>query len=263
MTAGRNFMGSDVRGSRSDDSVTQNIYDNPDFYAGYSQLRRSVEGLDGAPEWPALRALLPELRGRRVVDLGCGYGWFCRWAQEQGATRVLGIDVSERMLARARELNAAEGITYQRHDLETFALGEGAFDVAYSSLTLHYIRDVERFFVMVHRALVPGGQLVFSTEHPIYMAPSNPAWATAGDGHETWPLDRYLDEGPRTTDWLANGVVKQHRTIGTTLNALIRVGFTIAHVEEWGPTEAQIEANPEWARERDRPMFLLVAAGRK
>ena len=65
--------------------MTQNIYDNEEFFAGYSRLPRSVEGLDGAPEWPALRAMLPELRGRRVLDLGCGFGWFCRWAREQGA----------------------------------------------------------------------------------------------------------------------------------------------------------------------------------
>lgn len=212
----------------------QNIYDDPAFYAGYSQLRRSVEGLDGAPEWPALRALLPELRGRRVVDLGCGYGWFCRWAQKQGATRLLGIDISEKMLARARELNLAAGITYQRDDLETFALPETSFDLAYSSLALHYIGVVERFFGTVHRALVPGGRFVFSAEHPIYMAPWNPAWSDAADGREVWRLDRYLEEGPRTTNWLADGVVKQHRTIGTTFNALIRAGFTIARVEEWG-----------------------------
>jgi len=81
-------------------------------------------------------------------------------------------------------------------------------------------------------------------------------------GHETWPLDGYLMEGPRTTDWLAKGVVKQHRTIGTTLNLLIRLGFAISHVEEWGPTDEQIKVKPEWARERERPMFLLVAAGR-
>src|SRR4051794_9669486 len=216
----------------------QNIYDDPDFYAGYSQLPRSVEGLDGAPEWPALRELLPELRGRRVLDLGCGYGWFCRWAQEQGATRVLGIDVSEKMLARARELNLAAGITYQRDDLETFALPEASFDVAYSSLALHYIGDLKRFFATVYGALAPGGRFVFSTEHPIYMAPSNPAWSTAADGREVWLLDRYLDEGPRTTNWLAGGVVKQHRTIGTILNVLIRMGFTMVHVEEWGPTQA-------------------------
>src|SRR5262245_34716907 len=84
-------------------AMTQNIYDDEEFFVGYSRLRRSVEGLDGAAEWPALRALLPDLRGRNVLDLGCGFGWFCRWACQQGATRVLGFDVSERMLAQAKE----------------------------------------------------------------------------------------------------------------------------------------------------------------
>lgn len=54
--------------------MTRDIYDEPAFFAGYSQMRRSVEGLDGAPEWPALRAMLPEVGGLRVVDLGCGFG---------------------------------------------------------------------------------------------------------------------------------------------------------------------------------------------
>jgi SAM-dependent methyltransferase len=243
-------------------TAAQNIYDDPKFYEGYSQLRRSVEGLDGAPEWPALRALLPDLRGLNVVDLGCGYGWFCRWAQEQGAARVLGLDVSEKMLAQAKAMTSATGIVYEQADLESFTLPEASFDVAYSSLVLHYISDVGAFFAKVHRALTPGGRLVFSTEHPIYMAPSHPAWSVGSDGRETWPVDGYLAEGPRTTDWLAPGVVKHHRTIGTTLNSLIRVGFTITHVEEWGPTDEQISANPQWAKERDRPMFLLVAARR-
>lgn len=242
--------------------MTQNIYDDPQFYEGYSQLRRSVEGLDGAPEWPALRALLPDPRGLNVVDLGCGYGWFCRWAQEQGAARVLGLDVSKKMLARAKALTSVTEITYERADLESFELPAESFDVAYSSLTLHYISDVAAFFAKIRRALRPGGRFVFSTEHPIYMAPSHPAWSIGSDGHETWPVDGYLAEGPRTTDWFAPGVVKHHRTIGTTLNSLIRQGFTITHVEEWGPTDDQISANPQWARERDRPMFLLVAAQR-
>src|SRR5579863_6485926 len=82
--------------------MAQNIYDNDEFFAGYAQLPRSVAGLDGAEEWPSLRALLPELSGRSVLDLGCGYGWFCRWARNAGAARVLGFDVSEKMLARAR-----------------------------------------------------------------------------------------------------------------------------------------------------------------
>lgn len=71
--------------------MTQNIYDDATFFAGYSKLPRSVEGLDGAGEWPALKAMLPAMSGLRVVDLGCGFGWFCRWAREAGAAQVLGL----------------------------------------------------------------------------------------------------------------------------------------------------------------------------
>lgn len=56
--------------------MSQNIYDNPDFFAGYATLPRSAEGLDGAPEWTAMQTLLPSLAGKSVIDLGCGYGWF-------------------------------------------------------------------------------------------------------------------------------------------------------------------------------------------
>ena len=79
---------------------------------------------------------------------------------------------------------------------------------------------------------------------------------------KTWPVDGYLVEGPRTTDWLAKGVIKQHRTIGTYLGLLLRLGFTLTHVEEWGPTDAQIAVRPALAVERERPPFLLVAARR-
>lgn len=242
--------------------MTQNIYDNPDFFEGYSGLNRSVEGLAGAPEWPALRALVPDLKGRKVVDLGCGFGWFSRWAREQGAAEVLGLDVSEKMLARAREMTSDAAITYERGDLEKLALPEAAFDLAYSSLAFHYIENLPEMLTNVHRALVPGGRLVASVEHPIYTAPTHPGWTVDADGNKTWPVDNYQVEGRRSTDWLAKGVIKQHRTIGTYLNLLIGLGFTIAHVEEWGPTDAQIEAWPALAEERLRPMMLLLAANR-
>src|SRR5262245_28822209 len=124
--------------------MIQNIYDDPEFYDSYSRLPRSQQGLEGAPEWPALRALLPDLRGLRVVDLGCGYGWFCRWAREQGASHVFGVDVSEKMLERAHLAGGDAGITYGKADLETLDLAEESFDVVYSSLAFHYVRDLER-----------------------------------------------------------------------------------------------------------------------
>jgi SAM-dependent methyltransferase len=243
-------------------TMTQNIYDVQEFFAGYSLLSRSLHGLAGAAEWPALRALLPDLRGLRVVDLGCGFGWFCRWAREQGAARVLGLDVSEKMLAQAKATTSEDGITYARSDLEQLDLPEASMDLAYSSLALHYIRNLNQLLATVHRALVPGGRLVFSIEHPIYMAPTNPGWLVDPSGRKTWPVDSYSVEGPRTTEWLIKGVIKQHRTIGTTLNLLIQLGFTICHVEEWAPAASQIELRPELAEERERPMFLLVAARR-
>ncbi|MEW5716958.1 hypothetical protein AB1462_32430 [Pseudomonas sp. SB113] len=58
--------------------MAQNIYDQPDFYEGYGQLPRSLYGLDGAAEWASIRALLPDLKGKKIIDLGCGFGWFCR-----------------------------------------------------------------------------------------------------------------------------------------------------------------------------------------
>ena len=163
--------------------MTQNIYDDPAFFEGYSRLNRSIHGLDGAPEWPALRALLPDLRGRNVLDLGCGYGWFSRWAADQGAASVLGIDVSERMLERAASTAAHPAITYRRADLETLALPNAAFDLAYSSLAFHYVAHLDTLLRTIHRALVPGGRLVFSIEHPIYTAPRQPGFVVDAQGN--------------------------------------------------------------------------------
>lgn len=206
--------------------------------------------------------MLPAVAGLRVLDLGCGFGWFCRWAQQQGAARVLGLDLSQSMLARARATTADAAITYATADLERLDLPEAAFDLAYSSLALHYVENLAGLLATVHRALAPGGHLVFSIEHPIYMAPTSPGWSIDAQGRRIWPVDRYLVEGPRAAEWLGKWVVKHHRTIGTTLNHLIGAGFTIARVEEFCPTEERIAAQPELAEERERPMFLLGAARR-
>ncbi|MFJ2408499.1 class I SAM-dependent methyltransferase [Pseudomonas sp. NPDC087814] len=242
--------------------MTQNIYDTEVFFEGYSKMGRSVEGLAGAPEWPALQSMLPPMSGLKVVDLGCGYGWFSRWAREQGAEQVLGLDVSQKMLARAKEMTSSSAITYAIADLEKLDLPDAAFDLAYSSLAFHYIVDLKGLFARIHQALVPGGRLVFSIEHPIFMAPRQPGWLIDEQGRKSWPVDSYQLQGPRVTNWLAEGVIKQHRTVGTLLTLLIQAGFTLTHVDEWGPSEADLKARPALAEELERPMMLLVAAHR-
>ncbi|EJF71061.1 methyl transferase [Pseudomonas sp. Ag1] len=242
--------------------MTQNIYDTEVFFEGYSKMGRSVEGLAGAPEWPALQSMLPPMPGLKVVDLGCGYGWFSRWAQERGAEQVLGLDVSQKMLARAKEMTSSSAITYGIADLEKLDLPDATFDLAYSSLAFHYIVDLKGLFARIHQALVPGGRLVFSIEHPIFMAPRQPGWLIDEQGRKSWPVDSYQLQGPRVTNWLAEGVIKQHRTVGTLLTLLIQAGFTLTHVDEWGPSEADLKARPALAEELERPMMLLVAAHR-
>jgi SAM-dependent methyltransferase len=206
--------------------------------------------------------MLPSMHGLQVVDLGCGYGWFCRWASEQGALDVLGLDVSEKMLQRARDTTSAGNIHYERADLEQLDFPTCTYDLAYSSLALHYIKDLAGLFTTLHAALKPGAHFVFSIEHPIFMAPRNPGWLIDHEGRKRWPLDSYQMEGERVTDWLAEGVIKQHRTMGTLLNALIDAGFSLRQVNEWGPSDAQVAAQPALAEERERPMMMLVAVQR-
>lgn len=239
--------------------MSQNIYDNPGFFEGYAQLPRSQQGLAGAPEWPALQAMLPPLGGKRVLDLGCGYGWFCRVAREQGAAEVLGIDLSARMLARAAELTRDEGIRYRQGDLNGLELPAESFDLVYSSLALHYLPELAPLFAQVYHSLAAGGSLVFSVEHPIFTCPQPQGWLVDGEGRRSWPINGYQAEGKRVSNWLAEGVIKYHRTLGTHLNALIAAGFAIRHLEEWGPTAEQIAANPALAEEAERPMLLLVS----
>lgn len=242
--------------------MTQNIYDKQDFFEGYSKLDRSVKGLDGAPEWPSIRALLPNLSGKRIVDLGCGFGWFSRFAMAQGAKSALGIDISEKMIAKARATTTDAAVTYKIADLENLELQQAAFDFAYSSLAFHYIRNFRKLIKAIYQALVPYAHFVFTIEHPIYTAPKNPKWMTDRHGNRIWPLNQYQIEGERITNWLAKGVIKQHRTLGRTINTLIDVDFTIRRIEEWRPTEEQLRKNPEWKEELDRPMFLLIATQR-
>lgn len=242
--------------------MAQNIYDDPRFFAGYMQLARQVDGLAGAPEWPAVRAMLPDPAGRRVVDLGCGLGWTARWMREHGAASVLGLDLSDNMIGRARAATTDPSIEYRIADLDQLELPADAFDLAYSSLAFHYVRDFERLARTIHRALTPGGCLVFTIEHPILMAAAHPRWSADEDGRRTWPVNRYAIEGERRTHWFVDGVIKYHRTIATTVNTLIGAGLRLRRLEEFAPTAGQIADNPALAEEAERPMFLLISAER-
>jgi len=240
--------------------MSQNIYDDAGFYNAYRQLPRSRDGLAAAPEWDAVRALIPELEGSRILDLGCGFGAFARWCIEQGAASVIGVDLSTNMLNRARELTETDSIEYRIGDLEDLDIPEPNFELIYSALAFHYVEDFSALCRAMRSKLVQGGRLVATVEHPIFTAPRNDAWLKKDSGDAIWPLDRYFDEGYRERSWFTDGVIKYHRTIGTYVGALLGSSFKLTNLTEWEPTLEQVTEHPEWKLERERPMFLILSA---
>lgn len=241
--------------------MKENVYDKASFYESYSNMERSVKGLEGAGEWYALRDMLPPLAGKRALDLGCGFGWHCRYAAEQGASEVLGIDLSERMLDRARALTDDPRITYRRVAIEDLDCPAGAFDVVLSSLAFHYVASFDAVCATVSRCLAPGGAFVFSVEHPVFTAAGTQAWHTGPEGElQHWPVDRYFSEGERSAVFLGEAVTKYHRTLTGYFRALKDAGFLLIDFCEPEPDPVLLDAHPEYRDELRRPMFALFSA---
>lgn len=241
--------------------MKQNKYDDSTFFDAYKQMPRSVHGLEGAGEWHVFRALLPDLRGKSVLDLGCGFGWHCRYARERQASSVVGVDLSENMLQKARELTDDPAITYLRMPIEDIDFPGSTFDIAISSLAFHYIESFEAVCRKVRACLKPGGSFIFSVEHPIFTCRDEQDWHYDAHGKPMfWPVDRYQSEGRRTTSFLTDNVVKYHRTISTYMNDLIGAGFALKAVKEPGPSEEMLNKNPAYRDENRRPMFLIISA---
>lgn len=240
--------------------MKENKYDNPAFFEQYEKMNRSQNGLKGAGEWYILKKMLPNLKGKDVLDLGCGFGWHCRYAIEKGATSVLGLDISKKMLEKAKQINSLKGIKYDSLALEDASFPESHFDVVISSLTLHYIKSYDTLINSIYHWLKPGGSFVCSVEHPIFTAQGKQDWLyDEQDNKSCWPVDDYFSEGKRNTIFLNEQVIKYHRTLATYVNVLLKQGFKIVEINEPAPSKAMINKDPEMKDELRRPMMLLIS----
>jgi SAM-dependent methyltransferase len=241
--------------------MKQNKYDDVNFFSAYTKMPRSVKGLEGAGEWHVLKELLPELRNKSVLDLGCGFGWHCRYARELQARSVIGVDISEKMLQKAREMTNDSLISYIKMPIEDINFSDSQFDVVISSLAFHYIKSFEAICKKVYDCLKPGGTFVFSVEHPIFTSRNEQDWYYDDKGNRMhWAVDNYQSEGLRETTFLTENVIKYHRTFSTYINDLINSGFIVRTVKEPIPSEEMLKSMPEMKDELRRPMFLIILA---
>ena len=244
--------------------MKQNKYDDSSFFYKYSNMDRSKNGLESAGEWHEFKKMLPNFEGKRVLDLGCGFGWHCQFAIENGAKSVIGVDISEKMLTEAKNKTKSDYIKYICMPIEDIDFPASSFDVIISSLALHYIQSFENILSKVSKCLSTGGDFVFSVEHPIFTAQGTQDWYYNNQGNPLhWPVDHYFTEGIRKANFLGEEVIKYHKTLTTYLNTLLKSGFEITGLVEPKPAENLLHTVPGMLDELRRPMMLLVSSRKK
>lgn len=213
----------------------QNIYDNDDFFNNFKGIREQDINYNDMIEMPILHKMLPDLAGKNVLDIGCGMGQHAKQYSDMGAKTVLGIDISEKMLAFAKEHNSAPNITYCRMAFEDLEKLSDKFDVITSSLAFDYVKDFGALMKKIHNLLVPGGKVVFSMSHPISTAYDGvyDRYTKNERGEKLYAnLHNYSIEGIRKVKWVVDDYELYHRKVTTLINEMIGAGFVIEECQE-------------------------------
>jgi 2-polyprenyl-3-methyl-5-hydroxy-6-metoxy-1,4-benzoquinol methylase len=220
---------------------------------------------------PALLAACEPIAGQRVLDLGCGQGWFSRQLARRGA-HVTGIDISAAQIANARRYETAEplGITYRELNAEQIAAHwpPESFDLVTACVVLHDLPDAAAVLSGARQLLVPAGRFVFSILHPMTDLPSH-AWEPgANGGHGALKIDRYFDVGPRLVHWDMARLTATwdspswHRTLTEWSDLIAAAGLRIRRLSEPRPTPEQVARFPQFEPATRLPYFLVVDLAR-
>ena len=254
---------------------------------------------ENAPEWvravragwdvyrlyvnnPAFFRLLGDVRGRRVLDLGCGEGTNTRLLADRGAA-VVGVDVSPAMVAAARDAEAKEprGIAYEvvsASGLRRFT--DGSFDLVVSTMALMDLPDYAGAVREAHRVLAPGGVFQFSITHPVTTT-RRTRWVRNEKGErEGWLIGNcfglepaepgrevdvwYFGSAPPEAKAAARPfrVPRFFRTLSEYFNTLAEARFAVERIEEPVADAAAVAACPAVADTRMAPCFLIFRCRR-
>jgi len=204
-------------------------------------------------ERPATLSLLPDVRGLKVLDAGCGPGVYTQWLSDRGA-EVVAVDASPRMVELARR-RVGDRATFHVADLAAplIFLEDRSFDVVLSPLVLEYVRDWRATLREFHRVLVAGGQLVVSVSHPMF--------------DFTYFRSRaYFETEQVSAEWTGFPPARvqmpmYRRSLEETLNPFMEAGFRLDQLLEPRPTDEFKRADPQHYEELiQQPCFLCIRA---
>ena len=243
----------------------QNIYDNEEFFNSYQEMRQSttVPNANDLIEIPQLFELIGDVKGKTILDLGCGSGGHDRKLIELGAKSVLGIDLSHNMINEAIKNNNSDKIEYKVMSMCDIDKLDRKFDLVVSSLAIHYIEDYDGLCKKVYDILNPGGEFIFSNSHPNDTAPIltnlEHRWVMLND-KKYFLLSDYNNEGKRSNFWYIDGVENYHRNMSTLVNGLLKANFRLEKMQESYASEEAIRLRPKYIEQKDHSYYVYFKA---
>ena len=217
---------------------------------------------------PNLLRLLSPLKNKKIIELGCGQGYFSRALAKEGAD-VTATDISKELIAIAKE-NARGEINPRYETLSAdnlVTIPSGTYDIALIVLALQNIKDLGKTIEECRRVLIKGGKLVFVLNHPSFRIPQASSWGWDEEAKSQYRrVDKYLSESNSKIDMHPGKEKKSftysfHRPLQVYMKALGKHGFATTRLEEW-ISHRQSQEGPRSKAEdiarKEIPLFMCV-----